>query len=1080
MMALEEFLGLIPLKKDGCSMTISYVELCRQIARCSLDRDAYLIVDELEQNGYIETTLLGERRLTPKGVSKRIPIKFAAKENAQAVDPEVAWKKFRVLCDYYRDCVKFSEKSQEALFDNQFNVKFILPILPYDWLKATVPFEIKTTREQSPAVSFLHLVNDYEEIFIGYPLSTFKASNGSTAYAPIFLIPVSLSFGQHNRTQLTIHPDGITINQNWLSFNVGRENHKSFMMSMVEQHGENAGRINIDVALQALNNHFKNKRKDVVLDPNYLNFSLTESNTVLNTAALFMGSGLKYTKNLRRELAIISTKPASELDKTALAYVFRDPPLPNEYTQHTRRVPLRFIPANEEQNDALMEALNRPASKVTGPPGTGKSQVAVNLIANHVYDGESVLFTSKNHKAIHAISEKSEKVMPGLVRFCSVPGDSSVGEVWYKIKVENEKGRAISDLEKMRVEGEDGQQAKERVDAAREDWTDRLNEVQARRSALRRMQQFNSVLGTLQKALEPIDPRDFPENLKAELRKYSERLLVMPPRVTLLRRIVDFILWRKRKMENARGEILKMLPSIGDKLTSAETLKRRVETLLGKMCNFDNEAREMKALVEQVEQSIDYEELLQLMAASEKTLAKNLQTAIRHRRFSTLSQIPDETIDDLKGIARVLSTDDLPFVFTHKATDIQDKAVAAFGEFVKFFPAWACTLLSLTRASPCIPGLFDRVVIDEASQCEIPPIIPALYRSKGVTIVGDPAQFPPVITLRPMLHESLKRQYHVDSFEDARYDFMENTAYSVLPCQPVMLCEHFRCHSDITAFCNDAYYNGKLQTCTNFDRLNIPRHAGFRPGIDWHHISDSPEGELDEVERILKGLTENGYDGSVGVITPFRQVADELKVRCKKFEKELAFSVKDSVNTTNGFQGDERDLIIFVLAFTSHLPPRKKWYVEAEENAYIYNVAASRARACLIIVGDRERARTSSAKGLRCLAKEQKPHKSSFDSPAEKLLFDALVSKGLKPVSQYPLVGRYLDLALVEDKIDIEIDGLAYHLNKYGERKADDIFRDLSVESAGWKVIRFWAYEIDVSLDTCVCHVLDFLKKRNP
>ncbi len=1073
-MTLEEYLGLIPLKKDGRSMSVSYAELCRQISRCCLDRDAYLVVDELEQNGYVETTLLGERRLTPKGLLKRVPIKFEAKKDrdAQAVDPEVAWKKFRVLCDYYRDCVKFSEKSQEALFDNQFNVKFILPVLPYDWLRATSPFEIKTTREQSPAVSFLHLVNDYEEIFIGYPLSSFKASNGATAYAPIFLIPVSLSFGQHNRTQLTIHPEGITVNQNWLTFNVGRENHKSFMMSMVEQQGENAGRINMDIALQALNNHFKNKRKSIALDPNYLSFSLTEVSTVLNVAALFMGSGLKYTKNLRKELAIISTKPASELDKTALAYAFRDPPLPNEYTQHTRRVPLRFISANEEQNDALMEALNRPMSKVTGPPGTGKSQVAVNLIANHVYDGESVLFTSKNHKAIHAISEKSEKVMPGLVRFCSVPGDSSVGEVWYKIKVENEKGRAIADQEKMRVRGVDGQRAIERVDAARDDWKDRLNEIQTRRRVLKRMQELNAAMDALKNGLGTVDPRNFPSETRVRLRRWSERLFSTAPTMTVVQRIINFILRRKRKAENARDEILKVLPSLGDKLTSPDTLKRRVENLLGKLCNFEDEVREMQGLVEQVSHCVDYGELLHLMKDSENILSENLQAAIQCKRFSILTQIPDGTIQELKGIAKFLCRDDLPFVFTHKTSDIQDRAVAAFGEFIRFFPAWACTLLSLTRASPCIPGLFDRVVIDEASQCEIPPIIPALYRSKGVTIIGDPAQFPPVITLRPVLHESLKRQYHVDSFEDARHDFMENTAYSILPCQPVMLCEHFRCHSDITAFCNDAYYNGRLQTCTNFDKLNIPRNSGFRPGIDWHHVQDSPEGELDEVERILQGLTDNGYRGSVGVITPFRQVAEDLKARCKKFEKGLVFSVKDSVNTTNGFQGDERDVIIFVLAFTSHLHPRKKWYVESEENAYIYNVAASRARACLIVVGDRERARNSSARGLHSLAKEQKPRKSTFDSPAEKALFDALRARGLNPTPQYPLVGRYLDLALIEEKIDIEIDGQAYHLNKYGERKADDIFRDLSVESAGWRVLRFWAYEIDKSLEACVRRVL--------
>jgi very-short-patch-repair endonuclease len=100
-----------------------------------------------------------------------------------------------------------------------------------------------------------------------------------------------------------------------------------------------------------------------------------------------------------------------------------------------------------------------------------------------------------------------------------------------------------------------------------------------------------------------------------------------------------------------------------------------------------------------------------------------------------------------------------------------------------------------------------------------------------------------------------------------------------------------------------------------------------------------------------------------------------------------------------------------------------------------------------------------------------------YQSPWEKVLADALREAGIAVVPQYPIAGRFLDLAVLSPRrIDIEIDGESVHRTAGGGRKDDDYWRDLQLQSLGWKVHRFWVYELREDLPKCVQKVLDSLK----
>ena len=60
-----------------------------------------------------------------------------------------------------------------------------------------------------------------------------------------------------------------------------------------------------------------------------------------------------------------------------------------------------------------------------------------------------------------------------------------------------------------------------------------------------------------------------------------------------------------------------------------------------------------------------------------------------------------------------------------------------------------------------------------------------------------------------------------------------------------------------------------------------------------------------------------------------------------------------------------------------------------------------------------------------------------------------------------------------EQRIAIEVDGTAHHATAAGRRSDDDCWRDLILNEAGWRVLRFWAHEIKERCPACVATVVN-------
>lgn len=67
---------------------------------------------------------------------------------------------------------------------------------------------------------------------------------------------------------------------------------------------------------------------------------------------------------------------------------------------------------NSEQRQAVLQGLSNPLTVITGPPGTGKSQVVTSLLVNAGWLGKTVLFASKNNKAVDVVETRVNALGP--------------------------------------------------------------------------------------------------------------------------------------------------------------------------------------------------------------------------------------------------------------------------------------------------------------------------------------------------------------------------------------------------------------------------------------------------------------------------------------------------------------------------------------------------------------------------------------------------------------------------------------------------------------------------------------------
>jgi len=441
-----------------------------------------------------------------------------------------------------------------------------------------------------------------------------------------------------------------------------------------------------------------------------------------------------------------------------------------------------------------------------------------------------------------------------------------------------------------------------------------------------------------------------------------------------------------------------------------------------------------------------------------------------------------------------------------KGQVISKTLAAVFPKVLKRLPCWAVTNLSISGRIPLAPGIFDLLVIDEASQCDIPSCIPLLYRAKQAMVIGDPLQLPQITQIAQSDESHFLRRNQVDGMENNHLRYSDKSMYDaarrVTPqAGCTFLSSHYRCHPEIIQFANSAHwYEDRLEVFTDVNRLNRP--AFWKRGVEWVQVSSrvtptSGKGFLlpEEVKKtvdIVKDLLEkHKYEGTVGVVCPHNKMVNRIRDQIEKsVDARLLQAANFEAQTAHGFQGDERDIIVYAMGVHPDMPRGPKWFVA--ENSNLFNVALSRARAVFIVVGDMAAVGnvrydnapiaylTDFVAYVKSLGKKQTIEPGEPVFTPEQLWEERFYRQALKPANlpvygQYPLGPYKLDFALLRKgrlrKLDIEIDGEAYHKDAAGRRLRRDIDRNIYVraqDGGAWDVMRFWVYELREDMDACL------------
>jgi hypothetical protein len=289
-----------------------------------------------------------------------------------------------------------------------------------------------------------------------------------------------------------------------------------------------------------------------------------------------------------------------------------------------------------------------------------------------------------------------------------------------------------------------------------------------------------------------------------------------------------------------------------------------------------------------------------------------------------------------------------------------------FAYALQLFPVWAVTNLTAKTNFPLQAELFDLVIIDEASQCDIPSAIPLLYRAKKVAVIGDPNQLRHVATLEESLDKQTGRKFGIglEAFSYTSlslYDLGERKVG--LHPGPVLLDEHYRSDPRIITFSNEEFYGGQLKIKTDLSRRGFQKDfLNQRGGAYWIKVKGDfkrpPNGSAynpeelrviqQSVARILQALDREGYpNATVGVVTPFR--AQENQIR-DWLNRSYSGNKRIRSGTAHQFQGDECDVILFSPVLTAGIPEGSLRWLEQTYN--LLNVAITRARVSLIVIGD--------------------------------------------------------------------------------------------------------------------------------
>lgn len=723
---------------------------------------------------------------------------------------------------------------------------------------------------------------------------------------------------------------------------------------------------------------------------------------VINVLKINLDNNLSFDNKI--SLALSSKNPAlsqiySELRKvnsfsvkenSLLSNFLFNKSIDNKLNSFTEEDLIQISNLDDSQKDAVLSTFNSKVTVITGPPGSGKTQVISNILANAVLQDKKVLVASKNNQAVDNVKSRFDKEENTgfFLRFGNkkILGETTLSEI-NRISalianlidnsiVLRESQEKLNEITKVKTENERKLKQRDKLQL-------KLPELKKNIEILK-----NNLLHLSQKNpkfenLRLNHPIGIIENYVAESKK--KRNLFELKYSGLNKFWIDWFTKKKYAFELINfidathkdfNILFKSLPNQISEFKNGAKISEtynEVTKILNSISDYYTEhskkENEINLKTDEIKKVEDFitiinsqePEILKIIDNCKIKIIEQSKVLLKEKIENKLFNASQAKINNYKDYI----PDNIPW---------RNEEMTAFSNatknFLDIFNIISVTSLSAKASLPLSGELFDMVVIDEASQCDIASAIPLILRAKQLVVIGDPLQLKHITSLNKFEEEKIKEHLHISSSvylkykEKSLWDYSETFLTKAINNNKIVnIDSHYRCHPEIIGYSNEAFYIPKrqlnLKICTKNENFKIqPSGIKWIDVIGTHKANNVNINEAEIAIAIAKAieLANQNPEISIGIVTPFRHQADAL-------HNEIPINLKNRIiaNTVNIFQGDEKDVMIYSLVVTNNSPDSKIYWIDNMVPESV-NVAVTRARNTIYIVGNKEYIKSKSSK----------------------------------------------------------------------------------------------------------------------
>lgn len=550
--------------------------------------------------------------------------------------------------------------------------------------------------------------------------------------------------------------------------------------------------------------------------------------------------------------------------------------------------PIYPFRCNLSQRAAVENGLQHDVSVIEGPPGTGKTETILNLIANIVRQNGTVGVVSHTNAAVDNVRDKLREMDFGHL-VANLGARERKDAFFAEQEARNEQVARLTanappdpDLDQLTT-----------LDSQLREWQEterrraqRRNEVDAYRLELRHFEQH-------------LQRDEVPELAGLPLlRRSSERVL-------------DYLAESDLERGGARPGLLRRIRKYLKYGSLRGLDPEDTKTVLRlQRAYYDKRIAELDAEIERCDQKLlraDFDRL----AEQHRNLSIQLLRAKLAERYRDLPRTTYQQDDYKRG--------------------------RTFKQFIRDYPVLLSTCHSL-RSSLETGFLLDYLIIDEASQVD--PLVAGLAMAscRNLVVVGDNQQLPPIAPESAAKHVAPSRAY--DCHNSVLASLREVHGDDALP--HALLREHYRCDPAIIGFCNKKFYDEQLIPHRRDDGA---RSMVVVRTVEGNHMRQHTGGgrsnqrEVDVIEsEVIPQHRAGVADEDIGVTTPYRRQVGKADDALDRID----------VRTVHQFQGRQKKMVVLTTVLDETW--RGRTGLAFVDDPRLINVAVSRAIQRFVLV----------------------------------------------------------------------------------------------------------------------------------